>query len=246
MVHLLIMGEASTWLDAAEMQSVTGSEYYLNGHLTPKTVTIQAAAYTRGFARGMSEKVDIYEKTPVIALERTNGLWQARTPKGSVKASKVIPERQCTPSELWFHVEQADAHFPLCIHDRAMSKDEVNKLGGEPSWGIAPAYPFGSSVRKIYGVGSHRILMRNKFNYNSLMAAGERDVQKAVRNHERSFKGCFPMLKAVEMEHRWGGRHCLSWNNVPVFGELEENMFAACCQNGLGVSKGTLSGILAA
>ena len=54
------------------------------------------------------------------------------------------------------------------------------------------------------------------------------------------------MLKGVEMVHRWGGRLCLSWNNVPVFGELEENMFAACCQNGLGVSKGTLSGILAA
>jgi glycine/D-amino acid oxidase-like deaminating enzyme len=48
----------------AEMQRITGSEYYLSGLLTPKTVTIQAAAYTRGFARGMSEKVDIYEKTP--------------------------------------------------------------------------------------------------------------------------------------------------------------------------------------
>ena len=81
MVHLLIMGEASTWLDAAEMQSVTGSEYYLNGHLTPKTVTIQAATYTRGFALGVAKKVDIFKKTPVIALELSNVLWQARAQK---------------------------------------------------------------------------------------------------------------------------------------------------------------------
>ena len=129
---------------------------------------------------------------------------------------------------------------------RAMSMDEVNKLGGESSWGVAPANPFGSSVRKICGVGGHRILMRNKFHFNSSMEAGERDVLKAIRDHERSFQRRFPMLKALEMEHSWGGRLCLSWNNVPVFGELEKNMFAACCQNGLGASKGTLSGILAA
>ncbi len=75
------MGEASTRLDGTEMQSVTGSEYYLSGLLTPKTVTIQAAAYTRGFALGVAEKVDIFEKTPVLALEHSNVLWQARAQK---------------------------------------------------------------------------------------------------------------------------------------------------------------------
>ena len=54
------------------------------------------------------------------------------------------------------------------------------------------------------------------------------------------------MLEDVEMEYRWGGRLCLSRNGVQVFGEIEKGLFAACCQNGLGASKGTLSGILAA
>ena len=71
------MGEVSTWLDVTGMKRVTGSEYYLSGLLTPKTVNIQAAEYTWGFARGISKKVDIIEKTLVIALERTNGLWQS-------------------------------------------------------------------------------------------------------------------------------------------------------------------------
>jgi glycine/D-amino acid oxidase-like deaminating enzyme len=48
------------------------------------------------------------------------------------------------------------------------------------------------------------------------------------------------------MAYRWGGRLCLSWNGVPAFGEVERGIFSACCQNGLGTAKGTLSGMAAA
>ena len=54
------------------------------------------------------------------------------------------------------------------------------------------------------------------------------------------------MLGNMEMAYRWGGLLCLSLNNVSAFGEVEENLFSACCQNGLGTAKGTMSGILAA
>ena len=54
------------------------------------------------------------------------------------------------------------------------------------------------------------------------------------------------MLAGVEMAYRWGGRLCLSRNDAPAFGEVEEGVFAACCQNGLGTSKGTAAGIAAA
>ena len=48
------------------------------------------------------------------------------------------------------------------------------------------------------------------------------------------------------MEYRWGGLLCLSRNAVPAFGFQEENLIAACCQNGLGTAIGTLSGMAAA
>ena len=141
--HLKAMGESSTWLDAAEIQNVTGSEYYLSGLLSPKIVTIQAAAYTRGFARGMTEKVDIYEKTPIIAMERTNGLWQAKIPKSSVKVSKVTLSVNGHLQSFGFMQSRLMHIFLYASMTRAMSTVEDNKLGGEPSWGIAPANPFG-------------------------------------------------------------------------------------------------------
>ena len=50
----------------------------------------------------------------------------------------------------------------------------------------------------------------------------------------------------MEMEYSWGGKLCLSLNDVPAFGEIEDGMISACCQNGLGTARGTLSGIVAA
>jgi len=55
----------------------------------------------------------------------------------------------------------------------------------------------------------------------------------------------FPILKDVPMEN-WGGRLCLSRNAVPVFGAVDNNLFAVCCHNGLGTAKGTISGKLIA
>jgi hypothetical protein len=39
---------------------------------------------------------------------------------------------------------------------------------------------------------------------------------------------------------------CLSRNGVAVMRELDENLFSACVQNGLGTARGTLTGMGAA
>ena len=48
------------------------------------------------------------------------------------------------------------------------------------------------------------------------------------------------------MEYRWAGHLCLSRNGVTAFGEIDEGVYSACCQNGLGLARGTLSGMAAA
>ena len=246
MGHLKAMGEDSTWLDEEDMKRITGSSYYLSGLLTPNTITIQSAAYTRKFAEGLSRNIDIHENSPVVSLEKTGGAWKAITTKGSVTASKVILSVNGHLQSFGFLKNRLMHIFLYASMTRKLSDSEFRKLGGEPRWGLAPANPFGSSVRKIYGTGGHRILVRNKFQFSSSVEASELNIKRTVRDHDRSFQRRFPMLEDVEMEYRWGGRLCLSRNGVSVFGEIEKGIFAACCQNGLGASKGTLAGILAA
>ncbi len=244
--HLAAMREETTWLDAADMKRISGTDYYISGLYTPGSAMIQPAGFVRGLARGVESKIELYENSPVLSLKRQKGVWHVKTPQGMVSVPKIILAVNGHLQSFGFLKRRLMHIFLYASMTRALTHEEIKRLGGEPNWEVVPADPFGSTVRRIHGVGGDRIIVRNKFDFNSSVEGTDKDVQTAARDHDRSFDARFPMLKGVEMEYRWGGRLCLSWNGVPVFGELEEGIFAACCQNGLGASKGILSGILAA
>lgn len=240
------LGVDGTWLDAKDMQEVCGTDYYTSGLFTPGSAMIQPAAFVRGLAEGLKNKVDIYEDSPVVSLQRENGLWAVQTPKGTVTTPKIILAVNGHMQSFGFMKQRLMHIFLYASMTRALTNIEIDRLGGKETWDFVPADPMGSTVRKISGVGGHRIVVRNKFDFNSSVEATDRQVERAAKDHDKSFERRFPMLKDVEMEYRWGGRLCLSWNGVPVFGEIEEGIYAASVQNGLGASKGLLSGILAA
>ncbi len=104
----------------------------------------------------------------------------------------------------------------------------------------------GTTVRRISGVGGDRIVIRNRFTYDPSMEVSAGRIARVSRDHDKAFAARFPMLGDVGMEYRWGGRLCLSRNDAPAFGEVDEGLFSACCQNGLGTAKGTLAGMGAA
>ena len=54
------------------------------------------------------------------------------------------------------------------------------------------------------------------------------------------------MLPEVDMEYTWTGYLCLSQNGAPGFGRVHDHVYAAVCQNAIGVTKGTIGGMLAA
>jgi glycine/D-amino acid oxidase-like deaminating enzyme len=136
--------------------------------------------------------------------------------------------------------------FTYASMTRQLSSDEVRRLGGAAIWGLTPADPMGTTVRRISGQGGDRIVVRNRFTFDPSMEVDQRRIETVGRDHDKAFAARFAMLKDVGMEYRWGGRLCLSRNNVNVVKEVETDLFAACCQNGLGTTRGTLSGLLAA
>lgn len=243
-VHLTAMNEPHEMYDAAQMREITGSRYYQSGLFTPGTAILQPAQYIRGLSVGLGRnRVEIYENSPVISL--TEG-WVATTPKGQVSAPKVILAVNGHAENFGQFQGRLLHVFTYASMTRALSDDEQRKLGGAPIWGVTPADPLGTTVRKINGVGGARLIIRNRFTLDPSMEVSANRIASVGGDHDRAFKARFPMLDTVGMEYRWGGRLCLSRNNVPAFGERATGLFAACCQNGLGTAKGTLHGILAA
>ncbi|MEM9130534.1 MAG: FAD-binding oxidoreductase, partial [Pseudomonadota bacterium] len=241
--HLECMGEDYELLDAKGMQALTGTDYYKSGLYTPGTAMIQPALFVRGVVKGLSSnRVRIYEQTPVTRLER-NGVWKAQTPKGEVQAPKVILAVN-GHAEDFGHFKGRLLHvFLYASMTRALTAHEEQKLGGAPLWGLTPADPMGSTVRKISGTGGTRLIVRNRVTYDPGLQISDARVEAMGKSHDRSFAARFPMLSQVEMEYRWAGRLCLSWNGAPALGEVEDGLFSACCQNGLGVARGTLHGM---
>jgi glycine/D-amino acid oxidase-like deaminating enzyme len=111
---------------------------------------------------------------------------------------------------------------------------------------LTPADPLGSTMRRTNGTGGQRLLVRNRCTYDPTLTMPSDRLSKIAVDHDQSFYRRFPMLKDVTMEYRWSGRLCLSRNNVWAVAEVAEGLFSACCQNGLGATKGTIAGVVAA
>ena len=240
------IGEPSRVLDAQAMKELTGSSYYLGGLHTPGAVLIQPAQYIRTFAAGISARVDIRENSPVTALERTGSVWTARTPRGSVSAPKVILAVNGHIQDFGHFKGRLMHVFTYASITAGFYPGDFGKnVSGAPRWALLPADPMGATVRKITHEGKSRIVVRTRFTYDPSMQVSPARVAGIAADQRSSFVARYPELASVPMEYSWAGRLCLSLNNVPAFGEIDNGLYSACCCNGLGTVKSTLAGVMA-
>ncbi|HXR02517.1 MAG TPA: FAD-binding oxidoreductase [Pseudomonas sp.] len=244
---LASIGERHELLDAAQMRDITGSSYYHGGLYTPGAVMIQPAQYIRDLAEGLGQKISLYERSPVVELSRSGAGWIARSHKGRVAAPKVILAVN-GHIEDFGHFQGRLLHvFTYASMTAAYSHDQFDrKISGQDHWALLPADPMGATVRKISSNGLSRIVIRTRFTYDPSITVSPARVAAVAQEQRHSLDARFPELKSTPIEFSWAGRLCLSRNSAPAFGEVEENLFAACCENGLGTVKSTLAGVMAA
>ena len=246
--HLDMLGEPHELLNANAMQAICGSDYYLDGLHTPGTAILQPALFIRSFADALVKRgaCQLYENSALQELSRKGERWMATTATGSVTANRVILAVNGLIETFGFYRHRL-MHINLYASmTRELSQTEVDELGGHERWGFTPSDPIGSTVRRINGSGGPRLVIRNQCTYEATLCLPPDRLQRIARDHERTFYARFPMLKQVEMEYCWSGRLCLSRNEVWALAELEEGLFSACCQNGLGTTRGTIAGIVTA
>ncbi len=245
--HLTTMQESHELLDAAQMKSITGIDYYQGGLFTPGTAMLQPALYIRGMADGVVRMgVDLYEKSPVVSLQLAGTDWIAKTPSGAITAPRVILAVNGHAESFGFYQRKLMHVFTYGSMTRRLCADDVKRLGGEARWGITPADPMGTTVRRLSGIGGDRLIIRNRFTYNPSMEVTSNRLDRVALSHNQAFKARFNSLGDIPMEYTWGGRLCVSRNNVQAVEEVRPGLFTAVCQNGLGAAKGTLGGMVVA
>lgn len=238
------LGEPYHELGAADMKRITGTDFYRAGIHAPGAVQVQPAALVRGLGATLPENVTLYENSPVRSIT-TGNLHVLLTDRGRLEAPKLVLANNAYAAQ-FSQLGLKGRLLPIYTYGsmtRPLTPQEQEVLGGETSWGLIPADPMGTTVRRL---ANGRICIRNCFTYNPQVQASPQQLKRVLVAHRRSFQARFPMLPQVEMEYTWGGALCLSRNGGAPFGEIQPGVFSAVCQNGLGLTRGTMSGKLIA
>jgi glycine/D-amino acid oxidase-like deaminating enzyme len=242
--HLDSLSEPYEMLDAAQMREVTGSSYYEGGLYTPGTVMLQPAGYVLGLAAGLARQADVYEQSPVTEIRRKGGDWRVATQDGAVTAGRVILANNGHLESFGFAKGRLMHLFLYASMTHDLPKGVIK---GQARWGVTPSDPMGTTVRRIGpDQGGDRIVTRTYATLRSGMQASARDLARATALQRQKFDERFPQLAGTKPAYEWAGHLCLSLNSVSVVGALDDGMYSACVQNGLGTARGTLSGIGAA
>ena len=246
--HLEAKGEPCAFLDAQEMRALTGSGHYTSGVFTPGTLMLQPAGYIQGLAAGLRrDGVQVFEDTPVTGFGVQGPGWLVETTTGRIKTGKVILATNGHLESFGIAKRQLMQVFLFASMTPNLDADQVRRLGGSTRWGVTPANPMGTTVRRIdTAQGGNRIITRTCAVLRPGMQVKEADIQRAARRQSKKFNKRFPQLKGLNMEYRWAGHLCMTRNGVSVTREIDRGVFPACAQNGLGTARGTLTGIAAA
>jgi len=246
--HLASLGEASEMLDPTQMHELTGSRHYRSGLYTPGAVMLQPAGYIRGLGAGLPMRgVDIFENSAVTGFERRGGGWRVKTRSGTIDTERVILTVNGHLESFGIERGRLVQLFLFAVMTQELDSSALSKLGGQPRWGITPSDPMGTTVRRIdTGQGGNRIVTRTCATLRSNTVPRSGDLKRAARVMQRKFDERFPELAGMPMEHVWAGHLCLTLNGVAVMREIERGVFSGCVQNGLGTTRGTLTGIGAA
>ncbi|MFD0858500.1 NAD(P)/FAD-dependent oxidoreductase [Roseovarius aquimarinus] len=246
--HLAALGEPCEMLDAQAMRDLTGSAHYRSGLYSPGTVMLQPAGYIRGLAKGLAKAgALIHERSAVRGFARQGPDWRIATAQGSVTAPRVILAVNGHLESFGIERGRLMQLFLYAVITPELDAETLARLGGAPRWGITPSDPMGTTVRRIDAAqGGNRLIVRTCATLRPGMSARASDLARAERTMRRKFDVRFPQLVGMRMEHAWAGHLCLSLGGVSVTRQIDEGVWSACVQNGLGTARGTLTGMAAA
>lgn len=236
------LGQPYEMIDTRDLPEHFGTAFYRKALYTPGTQLLQPAALAKGLAESLPGNVRLYEGTTITRLEQGRRVTLKHA-HGEIVADQLLLTNNAFASYFGFLPGRLLPIFTYASMTRALTEDEQARLGGKATWGIIPADPFGSTLRRT---PDQRLLVRNSFSFNANGRARQRYLDRAGRQHRASFERRFPMLSGLPFEFTWGGSMCLSRNHLSHFGTLAPNVHAALCCNGLGITRGTATGTLLA
>lgn len=217
-----------------------GTEFYRMAVHTQGGVMLHPARLARAMVAHLPESVSLFEHSPVIHWQERSASIEVQTPKGTVRAAKVL---FCTNGFFMALGLRRLNTFPLSLtasFTRPLTDLEYSELGAPDEWGVLSAQAMGATVRLT---ADRRIMIRNTAEAHKAVNMSGADLARRLQVHQQGLQRRFPSLEPMGLiQSTWSGVTCISGNSANVFRQLSDRQFAAGCYNGGGIGLATLFG----
>lgn len=231
-------GEDASYLDGDEVRADVASPTYLGGmRLRSSNGLVDPARLTWGLARVAREQgVRIHEDSPVVGLRDSRDGVELRTPRGILRAPRVLLATNAFPALL-----RRLRSWILPVYDYVLVTEPLGDsrwatLGWSERQGMADA---GNRFHYYRPTADGRILWGG---WDAIYHFGGRvdpSLEQRDDSHlrlARHFLATFPQLEGVRFTHRWGGAIDSTSRFTPLFGTAMGGRVAyAVGYTGLGV-----------
>jgi glycine/D-amino acid oxidase-like deaminating enzyme len=231
-------GEESTYLTAEQVQADVHSPTYFAGLATPSGGLVHPVALTTGPRDvALRKGVVLYERSPVVSLDRDGGRIVCRTTEGAVRADHVVLATNPFPPLL-----RRIRSFVLPVWDHVLATEpltgeQLSRIGWQDDQGLTDA---GNQFHYYRRTADDRIVWGG---YDAIYYFGNRtDAAREQRDTSHrllteQFFATFPQLEDVRMSHRWAGIIDTTSRFTPLFGTaLGGRVAYAVGYTGLGVA----------
>lgn len=236
------LGQPYTVIEGKDLPDHIGTRFYRKALFTPGTMLVQPSALVKGLADTLPANVTLFEQTPITDFQYSPQIVLTHA-RGRIIADRLILANNGFGSAFGFLNNRMLPIFTYGSLTRPLTDTEQARLGGQDFWGLIPADPMGTTLRRTH---DNRILVRNSFSFHAGGRSNAHQLRIARDRHRKSFERRFPTLGEVPFDYSWGGAIVMSRNHESQFGELAPNVFGALCCNGLGITRGTATGVLLA
>ncbi|OYD25160.1 NAD(P)/FAD-dependent oxidoreductase [Oceanimonas baumannii] len=211
-----------------------GTQRIKKALLDRRAGTINPTSYTRGLARAAHGLgVKMHTQTPATGVIRQGDDWQVMTPKGSVKASRVVLATNAYTDSDWNQVRR---HFFAGHYFQVASPPLPDKVAGDILPGKQGAWDTRTVLSSIRRDAHGRLLLGS-------LGKGEGKPLSYIRcwaNRVQQYY--FPQLGKIDWQYTWTGRIAFTPDNTCRLFEPAPGIVAVTGYNGRGVTTGTVVG----
>ncbi len=227
------LGADVEMIDAGGLPARLGTDYYAGASLDPCGGSLNPLAFVRGLAVSAEQAgTKLFERTPAIDIEHSNGRWTIRTPGGSLLCDKIV----CCTNAYNFDVEaMRGVVIPLRtaqIASAPLSNDQAQR--------ILPRGESASDTQRL--LTSFRLTADNRLIMGGASAtAGDEHAGLFSWLHQ-SAQLRFPDLGAIKWEYEWSGYLALTQDHLPKIYKHDNGFWAGIGCNGRGIAMATAVG----